>query len=65
MPAAVVGALGESLIADRLGEPWQIAIFLALFGGLLWIADRTPERRGIGDVGPGKRSGSAWRSRSR
>ena len=52
IPAALVGALGENLIADHLGEPWQIAINLALFGVLLWIADRTPERRGMADVGP-------------
>ena len=52
IPAALVGALGEGLIADHLGEPWQIAINLALFGVLLWIADRTPERRGMDDVGP-------------
>ena len=45
MPAAIVGALGEDAIEKRLGEPWQIAIFLAFFAGLLWIADRRPERR--------------------
>jgi len=50
VPAAVIGAAGESLIADHLGEPWQIAIFLAVFGVLLWIADRSPQARGLGDV---------------
>jgi undecaprenyl-diphosphatase len=50
IPAAVIGAAGESLIADHLGEPWQIAIFLAVFGVVLWIADRGPERRKLGDV---------------
>jgi undecaprenyl-diphosphatase len=45
VPAAVVGAVGENFIVDELGEPWQIAIFLAVFGVVLWIADRTPERR--------------------
>jgi undecaprenyl-diphosphatase len=50
VPAAVVGAAGESLIADHLGEPWQIAIFLAVFGIVLWIADRRPQSRGLGDV---------------
>jgi len=50
VPAAVVGAAGESLIADKLGEPWQIAIFLAFFGIALWIADRSPQARGLGDV---------------
>ena len=45
IPAAVVGAAGESFFAERLGEPWQIAILLAGFGVVLWIADRTTERR--------------------
>src|SRR5687768_2025746 len=40
IPAAAVGAAGEGLIADHLGEPWQIAIFLAAFGIVLWVADR-------------------------
>src|SRR5688500_718138 len=35
IPAAVIGALGEELIAEHLGEPWQIAIFLAVFGIVL------------------------------
>jgi undecaprenyl-diphosphatase len=54
VPAALIGALGEDLIAEHLGEPWQIAIFLAVFGVLLWIADRTPPRRSMSDLGPGK-----------
>jgi undecaprenyl-diphosphatase len=51
VPAAVVGAAGEDVIAGRLGEPWQIAILLAVFGVVLWIADRRPERRRMEDVG--------------
>ena len=50
VPAAGVGAAGENLIADRLGEPWQIAILLAVFGAVLWIADRRPARREMGDL---------------
>ena len=50
VPAAVIGAAAGSLISDHLGEPWQIAIFLAVFGVVLWIADRGPERRELGDV---------------
>jgi undecaprenyl-diphosphatase len=50
-PAALIGALGEDLIAERLGEPWQIAILLAVFGVVLWITDRRETRRGLGDVG--------------
>ncbi len=53
VPAALVGALGESFIADHLGEPWQIAIVLAVFGVLLWFADRTPARRDMSDLGLG------------
>jgi undecaprenyl-diphosphatase len=49
-PAAIVGAVGESLIADNLGEPWQIAVLLAVFGVVLYIADRQPARRGIADL---------------
>jgi undecaprenyl-diphosphatase len=44
VPAAIVGAVGEDAIANHLGDPWQIAILLALFAVLLWIADRTPQR---------------------
>ena len=51
VPAALVGAVGESLIAKHLGEPWQIAILLAVFGGVLWLADRRPERKSMDEVG--------------
>jgi undecaprenyl-diphosphatase len=51
VPAAVVGALGEELIAERLGEPWQIAILLAVFAVILWVADRTEPRRVPADLG--------------
>ncbi len=51
IPAALAGALGESVIAEHLGEPWQIAIFLSLFAGVLWWADRRPQRREMGDLG--------------
>jgi undecaprenyl-diphosphatase len=53
VPAAAVGAAGEELIAEHLGEPWQIAILLAAFAVLLWVADRTPEHRGIAGLGLG------------
>ena len=51
IPAAAVGFLGEDLIADNLGEPWQIAILLAVFGVVLWLADRRPQERQISDIG--------------
>jgi undecaprenyl-diphosphatase len=47
IPAALVGALGENFITDHLGEPWQIAILLAAFGVVLWVADRSAARRPI------------------
>ncbi|MGH3102476.1 MAG: undecaprenyl-diphosphate phosphatase [Gaiellaceae bacterium] len=53
VPAAAVGAVGESLIADNLGEPWQIAILLAVFGVVLYVADRRPPRRDMADLGLG------------
>jgi undecaprenyl-diphosphatase len=51
IPAIVIGAAAENWIDEHLGEPWQIAIFLAVFGVLLWIADRSPQDRGMGDLG--------------
>jgi undecaprenyl-diphosphatase len=47
VPAALVGAVGEDFIANRLGEPWQIAILLAVFGVVLWIADHRPAHRSM------------------
>jgi undecaprenyl-diphosphatase len=52
LPAVVVGGLGEDFIDSQLGEPWQIAILLALFGLLLAWADRQPERRDLTSVEP-------------
>ena len=52
IPAIIVGGLGENWIDDHLGEPWQIAILLAVFGLLLGWADRLPQRRNIDDVQP-------------
>jgi undecaprenyl-diphosphatase len=51
IPAAIAGAVGEQPIENHLGQPYQIAIFLAVFGVLLWIADRSPQERRIGDLG--------------
>jgi undecaprenyl-diphosphatase len=53
IPAAVIGALGEDLIADHLGEPWQIAVLLAVFGVVLWLADRREPTRQMSDLGLG------------
>lgn len=40
VPAALVGALFESWIDERLGTPTIIGISLILFGALLWWSDR-------------------------
>ncbi len=53
IPAGLAGALGEGVIAEHLGEPWQIAILLTVFGVLLWLADRTRQDRGMADLGLG------------
>ena len=53
IPAAVVGALAEELIAEHLGEPWQIALLLAVFGVVLWLADRREPTRRMSDLGLG------------
>jgi undecaprenyl-diphosphatase len=51
IPAALAGAVGEDTIESKLGQPYQIAIFLAVFGVLLYVADRSPQQRRIGDLG--------------
>jgi undecaprenyl-diphosphatase len=51
IPAVIAGGLGQSFIEDHLGEPWQIAIFLIVFGLLLGYADRRPEREHLDEVG--------------
>jgi undecaprenyl-diphosphatase len=51
VPAAIAGAAGESFIEKRLGDPWQIAILLAVFAMILWVADRVPPRRTIEEIG--------------
>jgi len=54
VPAAAIGAAAEGTIEDKLGQPWQIAILLAVFGVVLGLADRLPERREM--------TGLGWRS---
>jgi undecaprenyl-diphosphatase len=45
VPAAVVGALFDDVIAEQLGGPVAVAVSLIGFGALLWWADhRTGER---------------------
>ena len=65
VPAALVGFALEDPIAEHLGEPWQIAIFLAAFGLLLGYADRRPARTGSTTSHRAAGSGSVSRSASR
>ena len=51
IPAAIAGAVGEEPIESHLGQPYQIAIFMAVFAILLWLADRLPQERRIGQLG--------------
>ena len=51
IPAALAGAFGEKIFEEHLGAPWQIAINLAVFGVLLWIADRSAQTRKLDDLG--------------
>src|ERR687898_1666793 len=51
IPAGLIGGVGETFIAEHLGEPWQIAILLAVFAVVLWIADQFPTRRHIDSLG--------------
>jgi undecaprenyl-diphosphatase len=45
IPAALIGLAFEDQIAEYLGEPWQIAIVIAVFALVLLWADRSPQRR--------------------
>jgi undecaprenyl-diphosphatase len=45
IPAAAIGGAFADTIEEDLGEPWQIAALLVVFGLLLYAADRLPERR--------------------
>jgi undecaprenyl-diphosphatase len=51
IPAAIAGAAGEEAIEKHLGQPWQIAIALAVFAIVLWVADRRPQTRELEDIG--------------
>lgn len=50
IPAVLVGGTGEEFVSQRLGQPWQIAILLAAFAVVLYLADRRPATRHIDDV---------------
>ena len=67
VPAAIVGAAGENFIEDHLGDPWQIAIAMALFGdpALARRPARRPARRSRTSAGAARSesdSPSVWHS---
>jgi undecaprenyl-diphosphatase len=52
VPGVLVGALLESVIQETLGEPWLIAVMLAVFGVVLYALDRRmPQARDLGSIG--------------
>jgi undecaprenyl-diphosphatase len=53
IPGAAAGALFESTIEDRLGQPWLIAVMLACFGVVLYVVDRLCRQdRSFETIGP-------------
>ncbi|MGZ5296375.1 MAG: undecaprenyl-diphosphate phosphatase [Actinomycetota bacterium] len=52
IPGAAAGAVFEGPIQEHLGQPWLIAVMLAVFGVVLWWVDaRARNDRGIDSVG--------------
>jgi undecaprenyl-diphosphatase len=51
VPAAIAGAALENEIETKLGEPWQIAVLLAVFAVILWLADRIRPGRTADQIG--------------
>lgn len=48
VPGALAGAFGEDIVEKHLGEPWLIAVMLAMFGAMLLVVDRhAKEQRDI------------------
>jgi len=51
IPGAVAGALFEDTIDKKLGQPWLIAVMLAVFGVVLYVVDKKmASTRGIRDL---------------
>jgi undecaprenyl-diphosphatase len=45
IPGVVLGATLEGVIQDELGQPWLIALMLAVFGVVLYVVDRLASTR--------------------
>jgi undecaprenyl-diphosphatase len=51
IPGALAGAAFEGFITDNLGQPWLIAVMLAVFGVVLYVVDcLASERRHLDDI---------------
>jgi undecaprenyl-diphosphatase len=51
IPGAIAGAAGEDVIDRVLGQPWLIAVMLAMFGVVLYLVDRVSRQsRAIEDL---------------
>jgi len=51
IPGAIAGAAFESVIEDKLGAPWLIAVMLAVFGVVLYVVDRrAPAGKSVEDL---------------
>jgi undecaprenyl-diphosphatase len=51
IPGVVAGALFESVIEDKLGQPWLIAVMLTVFAVVLYVVDRrAPQTKRMRDV---------------
>jgi undecaprenyl-diphosphatase len=51
IPGAIAGAVGEDFIDKKLGQPWLIAVMLAVFGVVLYVVDkRARQTRELGDI---------------
>ncbi|HJQ71846.1 MAG TPA: undecaprenyl-diphosphate phosphatase, partial [Actinomycetota bacterium] len=53
IPGAIIGALFESVIQEKLGAPWLIAVMLVAFGVVLVVVDRRARSdRDFDSIGP-------------
>jgi undecaprenyl-diphosphatase len=53
IPGAIIGALFENVIQEKLGAPWLIAMMLVAFGVVLVVVDRRSRRdRDFDSIGP-------------
>ena len=53
IPGVMIGALLEGPIQETAGQPWLIAMMMAVFGVVLWYVDiRAEANRGLDSIGP-------------